>query len=476
MPFLPQNNFLLEEDKKKQEQQNNSSNLVSGDSGNTFTLGLPNGTNPTNKAQPKQSGSFTNLNKYLDANKEQASQMGSEIVNRVDSNATAAKQDIYNLGTEKQSVAQVNTNKYLQDPTKNTDDDIQSYQDLRSSGGYHGPNDISETKNYFNTQKAVSDASQMVNNAGTEEGRISLLQDQYKRPSYNRGSQILDQTLVQNNEDSRQKFNDVTNKFSNLNSLLDGTINEVGNSINTSKNQALTNKQAILDAESNAWNNLINPIQTRAAKQKVDNKDLISRITNDVSDDTLNEETLKLLGLGEGQKLYDMSLSNYLNPDYTEVGIDNAANADERARYLALQRLIQDPTRTELTADGKSINPLSFDKAKFDKDNAAKAQELADLFSRTSIGGDFSFAHQGGNIQGHAEANVADYLQRQAAAINATSVYSGDNSGGAFFDWNVLTPTQQGYADGRNGAIAAALANLEKYLTDQQYYRTVKKG
>lgn len=468
MPFLPTNNFLSEDEKKKQqEQQNNGSNFISGESGNTFTLGLPGTTNPANKTQPKQSGSFTNLNKYLDANKEQASQMGSDIAGRVENKASIARQDIYNLGAEKQSVAQVDTNKYLQDPTKNNDSDINVYQDLRNSGGYHGPNDISETKNYFTTQKNVSDASQLVNNAGSEDGRIALLQDQYKRPSYSRGSQILDQTLVQNNEDSKQKFNEVTNKYANLNSLLDGTVNEVGNSINDAKKQAVLNKQAILDAESNTWKNLIDPIQARAAAQTKANQDLISRISKDFSDDKLSDETLKLIGLNEGQKLFDLSLSKYLNPDSSEVGINNIANADERAKYLALQRLIQDPTRTEITADGKAINPLSFDKAQFDKDIAAKQNWFDELAKNTTLQDDYGFEHQGWNVTGHAGGNIAQYLN-DPNAISTSWEKSGGGRIGADFHNSAAS-------DAMNVAKSNLISKIEKFLIESGYYNRLKK-
>lgn len=461
MPFLPTNNFLTDDEKKKQQEQ--SSNFISNDSSNTFTLGLPNGNNPSNRNQPKQSGSFVNLNKYLDANKEQASQMGSDIAGRVESKATTAQQNVNSLASEKYNVGQVDTNKYLQDPVKNSDDDIKEYQALRSTGGYAGPDDISGTKNYQNAQKSVDEASGLVKNAGTEEGRIALLQDQYKRPSYTRGSQVLDQTLVQNNEDSKQKFNDVTNRFSNLNSLLDGTVRDVGNSINESKKQALTNKQLINSAEANSWNDLVNPIKARADEYNANNSALISRVNADVSDEILSEETLKLLGLSEGQKLYDMNLVNYLNSDTTQAGLDNVASAEERAKYLALQKLINDPTRTEITANGKAINPVGFDKARFDADNAAKLAELNRLFANKTISAEGGFEYEGDQAKGYAGLNVADYLARGDAAV---STYDPRNP-------FIPTSTAQ---EAIQLAKNEALRQLEEYLNQQKYYRAIKKG
>lgn len=467
MPYLPYSD--LDEQKKKAEQGGEVN--ISGTS-TSLNQGAQ------NAAAPKpvtSSGSWTNLNQYLDANKEQASQMGSEIARTVETAASGAQNKINSLASEKQNLSAVDPNNYLADPTKNTDGDIQTYQKLKGTGGYEGPNDISGTANYADALKNTQDAYQKVQNAGSEEGRIQLLQDQYKRPTYTRGAQVLDNSLLQGNAESKQNLNAINQKYSGLNALLDSTVTDVGNSINTAKQQALTNKKSIQDAEGSAWTSLLNPIQDRASAQNVANRELISRITADAKDESLSDESLKLMGVDVGQRIYDLNLANYLKADSSLVGVNNAANADERSRYLALQRLIQDPSRTEITADGKAINPLFFDKARFDKENAAKAQDMANIFANTSFGGDYQFNHQGGVIKGHADTNVANYLANGASAAQATSTFGG-GGGGAFFDWNTLSPTEQGFADGKSGASAASLANLEAFLNDQKYYRTIKKG
>lgn len=353
--------------KKQQDQQGTN---VSGAS--TAFDSQPPGAPQAGK--PKSSGQFTNIQGYLGANKEQAQTMGANLVNKVETGAQQAQSDINNFANEKQTVNTVNPNQYLANPAAANKTE---YQALRQTGGYTGPNDLSQTQNFQKASASAQKASDLVKNSGTEEGRMNLLQQTYQRPTYSRGMQKLDQVLLQNDPTSKQNLADINQKYSNISSLFDNTANEVGNSINQAKQTALANRQAIVEAENKAKQDLINPIQQRAQQAYQNNLGLIDRVNNDVSDDTLSEETLEALGLSEGQNLYDLNLSSYLTPDKSQVGLNNAANAEERARYTALASLLDDPTMNQITNDGKAINPMSLNRAQFDKDVAAK-KALAD--------------------------------------------------------------------------------------------------
>lgn len=450
------------DDENKKNEQSDQSNIISGSS-NTFSNQQSANQSPVKSE--KSSGAFTNLNKYLDANQEQAGEMGNKIVNSVESVASGAQNKINGLAQEKQNTTQVDTNKYLSDPTKNSDEDIQNYQQLRSNGGYSGPNDISGTTNYGEALKQTENAYQKVQNAGTEEGRIQLLQDEYKRPTYSRGSQVLDNLLLQGNEQSKNSLNDINQKYSGLKTQLETTATDVGNSINQSKLQALENKKLINTAEEETWNNLINPIQQRAVQYNADSKDLVNRIGQDLQDETLTDETLRLLGIKEGQKLYDMNLNSYVTPDLTEAGIDNVANADERAKYLALQRLIQDPSRTQITADGKAINPVTFNQAQFDKDFNAKDAEFKRFAEATNVHGS-SGRYSNADPDFYTQADYNNILANQLAGIQASPTYSYGRGAPVAGERETATAiAQQNF-----------LARLNEILNQQNYYRTVKKG
>ena len=365
----------LDPEKKQQEQQNMN---VSGSS-TTFD-GQPPGAPQTGK--PKSSGQFTNIQGYLNANKEQATAMGSNIAGNVEQNAQQAQTNIGKFANEKQAAPVVNPNQYLSNPAAANKTE---YQALRNTGGYTGPNDVTQTQNYQAASTSAAKANDLVKASGTEEGRMNLLQETYKRPSYSRGMQKLDQALLQNDAASKQRFADINQKYSNIATMFDNTANEVGNSINQAKQAAASNKQAILAAETQARKDLIDPIQKRAEEANVKNAGLIDRITADASDEILNDESLSNLGLAEGQDLFDLNLGSYITPDKSAVGINNAANAEERSRYSALAALLDDPTMNQITADGKSINPVTFDKGRFEKDVTSKKAEFDNAY-KTAAG------------------------------------------------------------------------------------------
>lgn len=470
MSYLP---YLDEEEQKKQQGQNTQPN-ISGTS-NVLNQGAQS-VAPTAPKPVGRSGSWTNINSYLDANKDNAQSMGNQIAETVSKQATDAETKINNLAAEKQQVvAEVDTNKYFSNPLDNDENKIKEYQNLKSSGGYKGPSDISGTKYYNEALNATNQASAKVKNAASEEGRMNLLADQYNRPTYSKGSKILDNALLQGNAQAKETLNQVNQKFSGLNSMFDSAQFQVSDSIAKANTQALDNKNKIIQDEALAWNNLLDPIKQRAADYNTNKNTLIDKYESDLNDDSLSEDTMNLLGLDSGTKLYDMNLKNYLQKDLTKAGVNNAANADERAKYAALQKLVNDPTRSEITADGKAINPLTFNKEQFMKDHSAKQQELDDIFKNTNLGADAEFAHQGGRIIGHANANVADYLNRGADALNLTSEFKGDGGSGAFIGWNEMKPTEQGFADGKQMARSKAFEQLENFLKQQNYYRAIKK-
>lgn len=464
MSYLP---YLDDEEQKKQQGQNAQPN-ISGTS-NVLDQGAQS-VAPTAPKPVGRSGSWTNINSYLDANKDNAQSMGNQIADSVSKQATDAETKIGYLGAEKQQVvAEVDTDKYLSNPLDNDENKIKDYAKLKTTGGYEGPSNVSGTKYYNEALNATNQASAKVKNAASEEGRMNLLADQYNRPTYSKGSKILDNALLQGNTQAKETLNQVNQRFSGLNSMFDSAQLQVSDSIAKANTQALDNKKKIIQDEANAWNNLVNPIKQRAKDLTASNMNRINQVKSDLSDDSLSEDTLNLLGISDGQKLYDQKLMNYLTPDQTQVGVNNAANADERARYLALQKLINDPTRSEITADGKAINPLTFNKEQFMKDNLAKQQELDDIFKNTNLSNEYGFGHNEGYISSNANANVADYLSRGDSAITTDWNWKrGETLGASDY-------TTQGRVDAQNGAKWRLVPQLENFLKQQNYYRAIKK-
>lgn len=253
-------------DETDEDRLKNSTPQTSGGSG-LFATG-PTAMEGSSKAPSgtKGSGVFTNLNNYLDANKEQAESMGSKLASNVQSSVqdassalTGAEGDFGNqviAGTQ-----QANRDLQTQigkDPTQ-VDKDAFSKQ----ISGYKGPTDITATDAWKDAVGKVSKANQNVVNTRDDAGRTVLLNDAYGAASgknrYTGGEQKLDQLLVQRAPGAQQKLGALMNQDASLNSTrqnaLDSSVAEIGigqkssDDAKTGALNAVTRSSAALDAE-----------------------------------------------------------------------------------------------------------------------------------------------------------------------------------------------------------------------------------
>lgn len=379
MPYAPKPFSQQEE-----EQQNQQGGVnISGGQGANFSTGVPGQEAPSK--DKKSSGAYANIQSYLDANKTQADQMGQTIASNVDQSADQAQQKIQGLESKAPKVEAYDPNEVFNNVTSLNDEQKNAYRTQRQTGGYSGPQSIDQVEGYADTQKAAQDAVQKAKNAGSESGQQQLLKETYSRPNYSSGENRLDQVLLQNSAGSKQALENVNTKYAGLEGLLNSANQKVGDSVNAANTQALANKQNVLKGEETQWNSLLNPLQQRVEQANRDNPALINSIANDLTDDTLNEDTLARLGLSDGATLYDLNLQSYFRPDSTQVGLNDVANAEERSRYQALADLVQDPTRTQINSSGKEINPIGFNREQFDKDFAGKDTEYKNAYANDRV-------------------------------------------------------------------------------------------
>jgi len=348
---------------------------ISGGAGANFATGVPG-----QEGGQKSSGQYANIQSYLDANKPQADAMGQKIAGDVESKAVDAQTKIQGLDAQAPKVDAYDPNSAYSNLGSLSQEQKDQYRNQKATGGYSGPGTVDKVAGYDETQKAASAASTSVKNLGNETGQQQELKNTYARPNYSSGENKLDQVLLQNSDGSRQALEGVTSKYADLDKLFDTTAQKVGGALNTASQQALANKQAVNSAEADQWKNLVDPIQVRADQLNQQNPALYQGVLDDVSDDELLDDTLKRLGISAGQNLYDVNLGSYLSPNLTQVGLNDAANADERSKYQALADLVQDPTRNQITAAGKDINPVSFNKDQFNKDIAGKEAEYKNAY------------------------------------------------------------------------------------------------
>lgn len=464
MPFAAP--IMSEEEELKNKNQNGVN--ISGESG-TFSTGVP-GQNAGDSSKPqKGSGDkFANIQSYLDANKDQGDQMGAKVAGDVSQSADTATQKVQDFTQKAPKVEAYDPSAAYQNVTTLSDQDKSAYN--QAKGGYKGPQTVDQVEGYQDTQKAASQAASQVQNAGTEQGQRELLKQTYARPSYSAGENALDQTIVQNSPNSRKGFEDLSQKYAGINSLFDNASTDIGGKVNQSITQGLANQRAIAEGEAKVLPDILNPIRARADQQTKDNVARIGTISEDLGDDVLSDDTLAMLGLGEGQKLWDMNLSNYLTPNYTEVGINNAATADERAKYAALTALINGTAGNEITADGQAINPLTFNREQFDSDFAGKSAEMDRIAKAASLKANQYVDRDGtgdpfGETPYSGSVNLADYLARGEEAFKyVLPTYFGTNMSGSDAE------------NAKAKVISDLRKQVNKWLEDNKYNRAIKKG
>jgi hypothetical protein len=381
MPFAPSS--PQDEELKKKQGESQATN-VSGSS-TSFSTGVPGQESAAPKDQ-KSSGQYANIQSYLDANKDQADTMGTQISSNIENKGSEAKTAVEVFGAKAPKVAEYDPNAALGRVTSLNDQEKQDYRTQRQTGGYSGPQSIDQAEGYADTQKKAQEAATLAKNAASETGQQQLLKDTFSRPTYSAGQNKLDQVLLQGSAGSKQALQGVASKYGNLDQLFNDAQNNFGASINSAKAQALKNKENISAAEKAAREGLINPIQQRAAEQNSANQALIGRAQGDLQDETVAGDLLAQLGLNEGQNLFDLNLGNYLGTDATQVGLNQAANAEERAKYAALANLFEDQSMNQIDANGKAVTPISFDKERFGKDTAAKQAEYDNAYNNQDLG------------------------------------------------------------------------------------------
>lgn len=459
MPFAAP--LIDENDPNKKNQQNGVN--ISGQS-TSFATNVP-GQDAGNSPKGKGSGQYANIQSYLDANKEQADQMGQKITSDVDAQASQAQTKVQDFEKSAPKVEAYDPNAAIQKATALNDQEKAQYKEQKKTGGYTGPATVDGVNGYQDVQKAASSAAQNVQNAGTETGQQQLLKQTYARPQYSAGENRLDQALLQNSAGSRANLENLSQKYAGLDKMFSDASTNVGNSINAANTQALANRNAFIPAEKAARDALINPIQARADQANATNKDYVSRIQADAADEILSEETLKALGLTEGTRLFDMNINDYITPDLTQVGLNNAATADERQKYAALASLFDDPTMGQITADGKEIKPISFSE-KFAKDQAAKQAWFDDYANKTvATGSGFT----DGSVQeawAEARGSLADYLAGKEPSIDSWSIFGRQGSKSVAADDMVA----------RQRALEDFQRQVSNYLDQQKYNRVIKKG
>jgi hypothetical protein len=381
----------------------------------------------------KSSGQFQNIEKYIQANQPQGQELGQKIAQNVESKVGESSAQLQKMSTALPSTSQYKPEETIGKAESLQAPEIAAYKQMKSTGGYTGPQDITGLAGYNEAFKASEAAKEAVSKASGEAGQQALLQETFARPDYTKGSNILDQIILAGSQGGKQAITDVGEKYKGLSDYLSNQFGVSQKQIEASQAQAQANKEAIAQAEKKAMEDLINPLQAIAEKRNIEYPELQKRILSDVKDYNLTPESLSGLGLNVGQNIYNLDLSNYITPNQTPQTINSVASDWQRQKYQALSNLFdQNAGLLSATNPNPDFTPIAFNKEQLSKDILTKKKEFEDFAKNRQYNQTFNYG--GGrslsdwqrlmgesdkwNATGSVNATLQDYLNKGENALN----------------------------------------------------------
>lgn len=267
------------------------------------------------------SGAFTNLQSYLDANKDL--KFGEQVAGQVGSKLDEAESAQNQAKTNFQSDVDKNTvseDKSLLDRLSSSPEslagnqnDFEKFSKMRDAR-YGGPNNLEETSYYDPAYQKTQNALSTVNATKDEAGRKAYLQNQYGsgagRYDYTSGMQKLDNLLIQNDPNSKKAFEDLRTRgnqvgqnFSSLSDYLNQYAQGAKNQ--TAATRADTRQALGIDDAGNYLNSgaiasNLGTLDSEVAKRQADlqkDKAYYSSLPNAAYLNSLSQDNLSKTGL-----------------------------------------------------------------------------------------------------------------------------------------------------------------------------------
>lgn len=383
--------FLDEEEKNGQSApvQSGALNPSSG----VITGGTP-GQGAQSSGQPTHSGSFTDLNKYLDANSGQ--NFGTELAGKVQGQVDQANDAQNNASNQFKSQVDQNTVNYdpttvnsaLSDPSSFVKDpnNVSKFNSERDAK-YSGPTAFDSSSSLYSpAYQQTQNAAQAANASRTEGGRFSLL-DQYfgngeGKSNYSQGEKNLDNFLVQSDPNAGSAFQKAqtgaASAQQNFNNLIPQLDTYAGQGQATTRSTAHNvrsqlglddsgNFQGAQDSNGNYTNsgaiqNLYNGINATAQADNKSAPEAYSQYQSGLSGLNLTPEQAQTLGISNllGSATYNVDPSQYLGAAPGKASAQNVASSDQYSKMAALAQLagVQNTFLPDATQAGTySANP-----------------------------------------------------------------------------------------------------------------------
>lgn len=374
--------FLNEEEKKKQQGDSMQPQQTASVGGGTVVSG---GAGAQGAPQQKGSGSFVNLQQYLNANKQQGQQLAQNTTGKVTGEAQQAKDQVTNNENIFNQQVQAGTTQADEAFNKNVVDnateifnnpdkgqDKQRVSDVLGAT-YKGP----EQRDTLDDTAKAQAAQQKVEALQNEGGRKSLLQDYYKRPDYTQGQVGLDNLLFGGSQGAAQGFQQAKDQFGGLLNEANQSAIRSGEAVSKGKQDTAAAQQGLKAMLQGAQEKDVADLQKyaqdyAAAKQKYQQSglDLNDPVMKQVYEQAKNALAPRLQQKWGANTDIDQGLQGWLNQQNLRSGLntgnndifgtnlnaENLASADQRARLQALSGLAGTTPGLNFEAPGAGQN------------------------------------------------------------------------------------------------------------------------
>jgi hypothetical protein len=360
MAYVPTDpNLLDEEEEERRRQETVPGTSAPGDGGEAPVDAGPGGGTTAAGIEP-----FTNINAYLDANREQAAELSGKLAGKLTEEEQKIRGDIGKTGEETQAQIAQNrvsadeglVNRALEKPTDfvKNQADLEAFTKMRDAS-YQGPRSIAENR-AAELSGQVREGQRRAGLVDTEEGRSELLRLYGNNPT--QGQVMLDQLLLGADPNSRQTLSAAANPFSSLDEYLDevsGQARTAGEAADSDATAARNLVSSRLSGEGGAIPAFQSDLQRRLAQRKDQEVQELAAMKQGLSNFYLTPEQMTGAGLTQEELIRmrdkNRALANhYQQPEdvlqfLTERSPDeaytvgNVATPEDVARYNALAQL-----------------------------------------------------------------------------------------------------------------------------------------
>ena len=363
---------------------------------------------------------FVGINDYLNANRAQSANLANKVggyVNQLGDQARSqlsTQQNAYNQAVDQGTVKlnQDLLNRAVSDPNAiaSNQGQLQEFQKMRDAA-FTGPSSFEGSSFYQPAKEAITKASTAAQQTANEEGQKQLLariQAQNNR-RLNAGAVGFDQALLQSDEQARNILKQSAEKQADLQEKLSAANTAAQQKAKQAADTTAATRAAIQKAfsgDNSPQAQLQRSLQERASQLQNESVATRQRLIDDISQGkNLTDQQLGLLGInrdqwsqmqntksslqGFGIDPMQNILSGLVTKDPSmSISAQNVANADEYARWAALNQLMG-------TSNGFLSDPSQA--GKYDLDSI-----------------DFNFGGVNDWLTGTLSAKQAEEAQRQA--------------------------------------------------------------